>query len=757
MLVALGAPLLPIATCNGQEAKSTFAVEPIIDGGEREMAQVKGLRVEGQTRFPIPKSAEVLEFPNGELAEVNNDWPNGGWGRFEPAGFAALMARVSYANAGSVIKPVDYAEAAGMPVGELDFILARMSERIDKSLWDRSALFSPVTLLENVSPNKGNALRIPSEPGALLRTPNFPIPDNAPYFLSFWARTDVPTSGVLWMNIENDTRSGSVQFEFLEIPDTKGQWRRLGFYLDGRPGIVNGRLLIPGGKNGTGVELAGFEVRGALDTEMIEATRADRKAFPPNVTSPKPGDGRHLGLSKAKLAGKAGVPGRPFVVWAIGSSWTAGLGRGEALKAAMRESFPDGPEIVYYGRMGSGAPYNFVRGWAMTGVAKDQPDLVISYTNGTAEGLEEMLKSIRSLTTADIIIPSLHFLDNKPLSNDVIEPAELDALRKICEKYGAQFVENRRELADFLIANDMEPGALLRGPKDVHQNRLGALLTNENIIRHLLAPLSDGEFPEGRERLIDLTAALSGKSKVEGLRFVGKWRSENGFVIPDGQDASIELEFTGNRLDLLGEAKPGGGKLVATVNGDPLEKLNAFSVSIIKQPDTNAVHGSGPTPRYPRSTGGSQATGPHGVLLGKNIVPQDWRFEMIDNKGNFRLIGSKTGPDGEGNVLEPWTSKSGQIILDPRLWRYGNMKELKRPEVFSNHPGDYWPFTVTREVSGPISFLAETPKPIDTTVFKLAPNTLNKVTLRASGGPVYIKALVTYRPPLTIEKAQPGE
>ena len=58
--------------------------------------------------------------------------------------------------------------------------------------------------------------------------------------------------------------------------------------------------------------------------------------------SPRAGDGRNLALSVAKWEGH-GVPGRPFVIWAIGSSWTNFLGDGYPLIRAIRQRFPDAP------------------------------------------------------------------------------------------------------------------------------------------------------------------------------------------------------------------------------------------------------------------------------------------------------------------------------------------------------------------------------------------------------------------------------
>ena len=49
--------------------------------------------------------------------------------------------------------------------------------------------------------------------------------------------------------------------------------------------------------------------------EMVEAQRA---GWPEYDVSPRADDGRNLALSVAKWEGRAGIPGEPFRVWAVG-------------------------------------------------------------------------------------------------------------------------------------------------------------------------------------------------------------------------------------------------------------------------------------------------------------------------------------------------------------------------------------------------------------------------------------------------------
>jgi hypothetical protein len=176
--------------------------------------------------------------------------------------------------------------------------------------------------------------------------------------------------------------------------------------------------------------------------------------------------GRHLALSVAKWEGRAGLPGKPFVISAGGSSWTNFQGDGYPLIRAIHARFPHAPPIVYKKHAGSGTPWDFARGWVQQMVIPEQPDLVFTYTNGSPEGLDAMLTAIRRQTTADVIVASLHFFQWNKVTEEIIERFEVDwgRVREVCCKHGVEFVENRRELAEYLRKNSLEPAALVAIP-----------------------------------------------------------------------------------------------------------------------------------------------------------------------------------------------------------------------------------------------------------------------------------------------------
>ena len=67
---------------------------------------------------------------------------------------------------------------------------------------------------------------------------------------------------------------------------------------------------------------------------------------------------------------------------------------------------------------------------------------------------------------------------------------------------------------------------------------------------------------------------------------------------------------------------------------------------------------------------------------------------MTSDTGDYELTGSITGEDGVGNAFGPFASASGQIQIDPELWRRAER----------NRTGDRFTFQVRRSVLSEISF-----------------------------------------------------
>jgi hypothetical protein len=148
------------------------------------------------------------------------------------------------------------------------------------------------------------------------------------------------------------------------------------------------------------------------------------------------------------------------------------------------------------------------------------------------------------------------------------------------------------------------------------------------------------------------------------------------------------------------------------------------------QPDAkNAKEGKGANPRD---------QSPHGITLGKSIAPQSWTLIMTSDSGDYQLTGSVTGPDGRGNAFQPFTSNSGQILIEPDLWRRAER----------NRTGDRFTFDIKPAVVDEVSFTGTTATPFVLRLAQMLPNAEHKLHLvPIKPGAAKINALQVFQPP----------
>lgn len=423
---------------------------------------------------------------------------------------------------------------------------------------------------------------------------------------------------------------------------------------------------------------------------------------PDYVAKPDASAGRRMALTLWKL--ESGIhPPRPFLIWAIGSSYCNMLGNGEAWKEEILKRFPKAPPIEYRKMVGNSCPWQYLRGWIKHLVIPDQPDLVLIYTIGDPDDLEKLIVELRATTTADILVPSIHWRErDRELWGKSENAADQDVgrVREICRRHEVEFVENRRAWGDYLAANDLPIEALLKDA--VHQSEFGAQIINANILAHVRRPDAFSYDPSSRERRI---------------------RPDH-----DG-DGSIKAVFTGTRIDLIGRKSPDGGMFGVWIDGRPGDEIDAFLVSYIQPNPKNSKEGRGANPRD---------QSPHGVCLGGNIIPQSWTLVMTSDAGDYKLTGGVTGPDGNGNAFSPFTSDSGQIVIEPELWRRAER----------NRAGDKFTFDVRRAVVSEVSFDGPAGERFAVRLAQALPNTEHTLTLiPIREGAEDIVALEVFTPP----------
>ena len=158
----------------------------------------------------------------------------------------------------------------------------------------------------------------------------------------------------------------------------------------------------------------------------------------------------------------------------------------------------------------------------------------------------------------------------------------------------------------------------------------------------------------------------------------------------------------------------------------------------------------------------------------KTSSAQTWTIRMTSDVGDYRLVGSVTGPDGEGNLARPFLSKSGQIGIDPKFWREGRVPIQGRPVVerggkpvvefgatpvpvvyengkpvaYGDVRGDTFTFDVCRAARDAISFRGEKPAPLaEAAAWNLANGEHTLEIVAAGDGEVNIDGLYVFQPP----------
>ncbi|RPH39370.1 MAG: SGNH/GDSL hydrolase family protein, partial [Planctomycetota bacterium] len=176
------------------------------------------------------------------------------------------------------------------------------------------------------------------------------------------------------------------------------------------------------------------------------------------------------------------------------------------------------------------------------------PDLVIFHVYGANNTYEEILRTIRTRTTAEVLIQKDHVGAQWPVENpDQKNPMWWDHMMNnvflpdYAKKYRCGLADVRTGWVGYLKANGLQPKALLSD--DIHLNDHGCFVMSELVKRYLV---------HKPELLTD-----DARGSVRTLE-VGK------DVQREGQ--SLKLPFEGNRVDLLA-AKGAGGTAKILIDG----------------------------------------------------------------------------------------------------------------------------------------------------------------------------------------------
>jgi hypothetical protein len=288
------------------------------------------------------------------------------------------------------------------------------------------------------------------------------------------------------------------------------------------------------------------------------------------------------------------------------------------------------------------------------------------------------------------------------------------------------------------IEVDPQHGLLLDA---VHQSKYGALVINENIVRHFAVRDTYAYDPDTRERRLSVTLGEAVPGKESATISKSDWTVHDGVASTTAADSRIKVYFTGNRIDLIAVKSPRGGKARVMLDGLPAEEAPCFLAGPIAPGAGNA--------RPERGSVGD--IGPHGIALRENLVPQTWTIEVTDDQGNYELTGSVTGADGKGNMLKLFVSNSGQIGIPPELWRHGSgCVPFLHPwdGTIVNKTGDVYTFHVYRACNPTIDFQGKGGE-FRISLFQALRNQAHVLELVTVGdGKVTVKFFDIFEPPL---------
>ena len=276
------------------------------------------------------------------------------------------------------------------------------------------------------------------------------------------------------------------------------------------------------------------------------------------------------------------------------------------------------------------------------------PDLVIFHVYGANNTYEEIIRGIRTRTTADVLIQRDHVAAQWPVENpDQKNPMWWDHMMNnvflpdYAKRYGCGLADVRGAWVNYLKMNRLEPKALLSD--DVHLNDHGCFVMAEIVKRYLV------HKPE--------LLTEEAKNSVRTL--------EAGKDVP-WQGDRLTIAFEGNRVDVLPAKGASARVLIDGKKPSELSECIAFTRTSPSQ--------SGWGPALLR------------VSSEKPRQVEDWTLKVTEaderaERIRFTVTGSKTGPDGEGVSSERYVSKSGRVVIEPGDWWVKNITQMTKAKV----------------------------------------------------------------------------
>lgn len=320
--------------------------------------------------------------------------------------------------------------------------------------------------------------------------------------------------------------------------------------------------------------------------------------------------------------------------------------------ADLGRRFPNAKLIVENRALGGFSSQRLVK-TAESDLYSFYPDLMIFHVYGAHDDYERIIQGARERTTSEILIQTDHANKDENLSEET-DPARIRAegamwdsfmnyvhLPSVARKYNTGLEDQRNAWKQYLRDNGLHAPQLLQD--GVHPNAWGNFVMAEFAKAYLV------RRPQEKQEKLDPMNTSDGTVRTIAVnRGPSKTRALD----------RLNFSFEGNRVDVIVRpgSKAGGAPAAVRIDGQkPSEMGQLYSF-------TRAL--STPGGKWPVI-----------LKLGWQKPPlvEEWTMQVRKDPAHperftFSLSGSKTGPDGEGSSDQPFVSRSGRIVIDPKDW-----------------------------------------------------------------------------------------
>lgn len=299
------------------------------------------------------------------------------------------------------------------------------------------------------------------------------------------------------------------------------------------------------------------------------------------------------------------------------------------------------------------------------------PDLLFFHVYGSIEKYEEIVRTVREKTSAEIVLWTSHLSagQNPEAMLEKRDQRSKDILA-VAEKYHCMSIDLNKKWCQLLNKNHWDAKKLLRD--SVHLTPEGCKYYAQFIQEEL-------------KRLPDSCGCPTASGSIEAFDLTDSRVKKNN-------DGSLSVKFRGNRISVIpGKNSDKNAKATILLDGkDPATFKDLWANSRTSL-----------CPKWMPSV--------YSVRFNVPLLEENWTLTALPDSAkdgkriHYKVEGSLTGPDGEGVSTEDFTSPSGRVIIPKgsfnTMFDYFKMDlPLDYKVTWKSHPLFTNPLTVTDAV-----------------------------------------------------------